>query len=384
MKDYKLLLTGAFDDIYVADLVKYLKKENPQVHISYWGYESEFLIMDDKNCLELLDDYYTFGFLPGITRIPIIKEWYIKQVFRRNFRKYSKGKRFDVICVNSVKPRYLYVTDLYKSCSKNLLVVPWGAEVYRATVNGVVQQKEIFEKADYVSGIKTRFTAEVKSKYEIPEEKFVPLSMGSALIDYIINNKDIIRTDDAKRKLGLEGQYTIACGHNATEGQNHIAMIEAINKIKNKLPKNLVLLFPFTYGGTQAYIDSVKNKVKEYSLNAVFFEELLDLPNLFLLRQAADMFIHIQCTDAGSTSVREYLLCGKKVLNGKWLRYPELEANGLIPYYMVDNVDSLDEVIVDAYNSTPIVLNRESIDAIEQRGWGKSIKKWNELFETIS
>jgi len=384
VKKYKLLLTGSFDNIYMVDYVKFLKKENPNALIYYWGNKSEFLAGEDEECLGLLEEYYTFNFLRGITRIPFLKQLYIKNALRHYFRKFCKSKSFDVVCIQSAKDYNAYLTDLYKKCSSKILLVPWGAEIYRATPKRIVLQKQVFNIANNVAGIKTRFSDEIKAKYDVPENKFVPLTMGSALIDYIIENKDTIKTEYAKNKLNVEGKYVITCGHNATPGQNHLAMIEAIRKVKNKIQDEIVLFFLFTYSCNSDYVEMVKNRVKEYSLNAVFFEEFLDIPTLFLLRQASDMFIHIQCTDAGSTSVREYLLLGKKVINGEWLRYPELEVNGQIPYSVVENIDSLSDVIIDAYKSKPILINDGIAENIEQRGWKKAIKKWNDYFESVS
>lgn len=384
MKDYKLLLTGTFDDLYMIDFVKFLKKENPHCHIYYWGPRWEFRAMQDHNCLALLDNYYTFKLLPGISRLSFLKEKYVRFEYRRHFKKFSQLHHFDIICLQTLKSNYTYVKDLFNASSNNILVVPWGNDVYKAGLDEKVKQTQLLQFATFVTGNNGQFHKLVKKTYNVPDEKFVSLKMGSALIDYIFEHKDVISTDEAKKEFGLHGKYVITCGHNAVEGQNHLAMIDAVCQVRDKLPSNLVLLFPFTYGGNASYVDTVKRKIEEVSLEAVFIEEYLNLPKLFLLRQATDMFIHVQKSDAGSTSVREYILCNKKVLNGEWLRYQDLESGGQIPYFVVDKLDNLGTTILNAYNSHPIKIGNGVLDVIEQRSWRSAIKKWNVFFESIS
>ena len=138
-------------------------------------------------------------------------------------------------------------------------------------------------------------------------------------------------------------------------------------KIKDQLPDALTLLFPFTYGGTPEYRNCVKKACEDAGVKALFFENFLELPDLFRLRQATNMFIHVQTTDANSTSFGEYLLCGKKIINGSWLKYDELEFDGNVPYYVVQEIDKLDETIMRAYHAEEQDISERLLNLLKEK-----------------
>ena len=112
-------------------------------------------------------------------------------------------------------------------------------------------------------------------------------------------------------------------------------------------------------------------------MNAVYFNQFLELPELFQLRQATDLFVHIQPTDASSGTLYEYILCEKKILNGAWLQYPEIEKEGIKPYFLVDSMETLGESIVHAYESEPIKIPRTVIEDLSKKQWKVVIKDWD-------
>ena len=99
---------------------------------------------------------------------------------------------------------------------------------------------------------------------------------------------------------------------------------------------------------------------------------------------ATDMFVHVQTTDASAASVRQYILCHKKIVHGSWMKYSDLEKFKPLPYYPVDSLDQLGDVILEAYHSDGIDISEELIKALMNRGWGTVIKRWNDLFMTLA
>lgn len=380
--DYRLLLLGAFNSIFVRDFIIHLKKVNPDAHIYYWGPKSQYPDRDNLNILNFLDSSYFYEDKSFLRRryFRYILDFYL---CRKNFIKFTSSKHFDVVCINFVQYSHSFILDHINKCSSNLVVAPWGSDVLRVGRLEKMMQSLVYKASDYVKGPQGKFTEIVKKQYRVPDEKLVSLHLGSSLIDYILENKKSTSADLAKNKLGIENNYVITCGYNANPAQNHLAILESINKIKDKLPKNLMLLFPFTYGSIPTYIESVKNKVCELGLNAIYFEEFLDTPKLFLLRQATDIFIHIQSSDSFSASIREYLLCEKKVINGAWLKYSDLEEDGIIPYFITKDVSTLSETILKAYQSEPLQISDKAYNTIVQMGWSV-INDWNNLFVRIS
>ena len=219
--------------------------------------------------------------------------------------------------------------------------------------------------------------------FNLNKEKIITFDLGSEAIDYILANKDTINNSEAKRKLGIANMFAITCGYNASPAQQHVLMIDAIYKIKDQLPSDLILLFPFTYGGDEEYKKMIKKHVMDLNLKALFVEEFLEMPDLFNLRQATDLFIHIQITDANSTSVGEYLLCEKKVVNGAWLKYDELEKSGVIPYFIVNDIATLDQDLLAAYKSEMPQFDKSILETLEEKSCAVNAKKANTSFMKI-
>ena len=379
-REYSLLILGNFEDAFVIQLVKNLKLVNPRVHLFFWGYTREKKNVD-RSFIDIYDDYCLFD-IKSIINSSF--GWRFKAIrrMRKSFRSFVEGKHFDYINVHYVKPEYFFLMDLFKRYAFKLVLTPWGSDVYR--VHGVNKYlvKRIFNSADILTGSKNRFTRDFCKIFEVPQRKLVYCNLGVETIEYIFDHKNLIDTNEAKHQLGLDNHYIITCGYNAHQVQRHSEIIEAIYQVKNQLPDNLLLLFPFTYPKEPEYVESIKRLVKNYGLKAVYYDHFLEISQLFLLRQATDIFIHVQPTDASSASFWEYILCEKKVINGVWLQYPELIKNGVKPYFEVDVMDNLGQTIVDTYLSKPIKIDQELFTFFENKQWKVVIKDWDMLFST--
>jgi hypothetical protein len=218
-----------------------------------------------------------------------------------------------------------------------------------------------------------------KFGYEL--EKMLPLRWGLEYVDFIEEFRPNKSMQEAKERFGVANRYVISCGYSTSPSHRHEAIIDAVNSIKDQLPDNLTLLFPFTYGwGTQEYVQSIKDKCASLGTKAVFVEEYLNMEDLYTLRMATDMFVHVQTTDAGASCVMQYILCHKKIVHGSWMKYVDLERFNPLFYYPVNNLEELGSVILEAYRSAGIDIPEGVIHAIMDRGWNKEIKKWDALF----
>ena len=381
-KDYKILILGCANSIYIINFIKFLKRENPLAKIYLWGPETNSAVNDD-NFFSCLEEWYFFDDIIRYNKIPIINRIERALLWRKHFELFSGSRFFDIINIHFVSESYSYLLDVMREKSSKIVLSPWGSDVYRIGRISQFVLKHLYRNADYVSGVDNRFTKDVMRIFKVPKSKIAFFDLGSATIDYILDNKTMVTTEEAKRNLGIGGFYTITLGYNASPAQQHLKSIDAIAKIKNKLPENLALLFPFTYGGSPEYKQSVKDTCKGKGIKAFFFENFLELPELFMLRQATDMFIHVQTTDANSTSFGEYLLCGKKIINGSWLRYDELELDGNLPFFEVQEIDKLDETIMSAYHAKKEDINERLLYMLKEKSCAVNAQRANSAFEII-
>lgn len=374
-KEYSILVLGNFASVYIVQFVKNLKKVNPAVHIFFWGYTQDMETLG-KDYLSCYDEYYLFD-INHKAGSSVFEKVTAAIQLKCHFKKFASGRHFDFISIQYVRPEFYFVLHDLKKHSSKLILTPWGSDVYRINKHFKKLAQKIYDAADYVTGPDDRFTRDFTKIFNIPEQKIVHVDLGVEPIEYIIDHKSLIDANEAKRQFGVEGKYVITCGYKAMSGHRHIEMIEAISQMRDRLPDNLVLFFPLTFPKDSDYVDLIKSKVDECGLSAVYFDQFLELPELFLLRQATDIFVHIQPTDASSGTLYEYILCEKKILNGAWLQYPEIEKEGIKPYFLVDSMEKLGESIVHAYESKPIKIPRIVIEDLSKKQWKVVIKEWD-------
>ena len=292
-------------------------------------------------------------------------------------------RRYDVVNIHFAKPKLLKTMHWVQKMSKNIVITPWGSDVFRVDdENAINRMRSIYAMASCVTCNPTsQLGSAVVEKFKYDPQKMVPLRWGLEYVDFIEEFRPNKSMQEAKERFGVANRYVISCGYSTSPSHRHEAIIEAVNSIKDQLPDNLTLLFPFTYGwGTQEYVQSIKDKCASLGIKAVFVEEYLNMEDLYTLRMATDMFVHVQTTDAGASCVMQYILCHKKIVHGSWMKYVDLERFNPLFYYPVNNLEELGSVILEAYRSAGIDIPEGVIHAIMDRGWNKEIKKWDALF----
>ena len=244
----------------------------------------------------------------------------------------------------------------------------------------------IYSYASCVTAVpSTQLGETIIKRFKFEPSKMRPVRWGLDYVDFIEEEKPHKSVEESKARFGIRDKYVITCGYSSAPSHRHDAIIEAVHSIREELPDNLLLLFPFTYGwGTPEYRQSIKDKCRSYGLESVFVEDYLDLEDLYTLRMATDMFVHVQTTDAGASCVMQYILCNKKIVHGSWMKYVDLEKFSPLFYYPVDRIEDLGKIILEAYHSYGINIPESVISTIMNRGWNKEIKKWDELFRTLS
>ncbi len=380
-KRYSILLV-AFDCHYshVARFVKYLKRTNPLVEITLFADHED---VSDEIKGNVCDIIYRRYYRPRISKkFKHFSRFMNKFLMYDQFKDLTQNRHFDIVNIHFCQYYMVYFMHLIRTMCNKIVITPWGSDVLR--LNSKIKLSllgKVYRNADMIAVPSTcQLGTKIVKEFGINESKMVPLSWGSETIDYI-NEHLSITNSEAKTELGLNGMYVITCGYNAFPEQRHEAIIDAISKAKDSLPTNIVLLFPVTYGNNRkdAYVKLLKNKVNCLNLNAVFFENYLSVPEVFMLRRASDMFIHVQTTDAGNATIMEYIICGNKVLHGSWMQYKWMDCEPKF-YFPINNLDELSDGIVSAYKSEKPVLPEEVVTVIKERGWSDKMPSWNEAF----
>lgn len=387
-KKYSLLVVALYCYAgHVKEVVSHLKEKNPLVDIT--------ILTNKPDDYEEIVDKLTEICFYNVSSVDWIKNRGLKffatkykQI--RFFSKFSKNRKYDIINIHFANRYMSFVYKYLRAMSKNIVITPWGSDLQRIPKEHLDQLSILYNKADYITlpaDVAWPIVNIVLDDFKVDPKKLIGGFWGSELVDFAIKNENTISQEDAKERFGLSGRYVITCGYNPQKSQQHKAIIAAIDQKRQQLPVNLTLLFPFNYARDfnilKEYVDDIKDECKKRNLQAVFVTEFLSLEDLYKLRKATDMFIHVQTTDAGARSVYEYILCNKKIVHGSWMKYPELESFTPLFYFPVDQLDDLGEVIVHAYNSENIKIPQGVWEIVFSRGWNNKIKMLNDFFMSI-
>ncbi len=331
-------------------------------------------------CNQIFNNTYCFPSL--LYRIPKINSRLVRKDFLTEISKIP-DKYYDIVNVHFVGINTYYANNELHRIAKKVLLTPYGSDVLRATPNGLKLLQHVYDTADGVTLSPVRehgFYVKVKEIFSIPESKIYEAGFGSDAIDRLLQDKQ--SRNEAKKNLELNGRYVITIGYNGSAGQQHSKVIDAINSVKKDLPSNLTVLIPATYpSNNDAYLQTLKSKLEEYSIEYKIINRFLTLEELVQLRKCTDMFIHAQITDASCASIMEYMLTDAIIVNGSWLSYPELERKGM-PYVRFSDFDELRIKIVEASLQNSLVSS-ELKEYLSARGWKEEIKYWTRCYNNL-
>ena len=387
MKKYSILIVGLkCYSGHIREFIVNLKKKNPQAAITL--------------VTASIRDEYRKDIEQSVDRLVMIKQ-YRKRLFipllagllnRVNyywaFLKLYLGSHFDIIDIHFPNVSVKQAMPILRRMTHNIVMTPWGSDVMRVeSGKDIYCLTEMYSQAKHVTVSKDSPTGKaIISKFNVAPEKMVELKWGGEFFDYIQEHATDITTEEAKARFSVDGKYVITCGYNMQYEQRQEDIINAVCTIKEQLPDNLLLLFPYTYA-INAKHDKHKKEIVErcqsLGLDYKVVEENLDLADLLKLRMATDIFVHVQDTDAGSRCVMEYVFCNKKLVHGAWNKYPYLEDYKPSCYFPVNRMEDLESIILKASQTEISDLPQEVRKIILERGWNHKMTFWNEFFESL-
>lgn len=373
----RILFVGSGVDNHLLRLIKYVKsydiKNNIQIDLlDVWGNTA-------TPCPEV-DNFYIYKhYFPKILYRPKIIHETLHKIDIK-FMLYQLKGNYDIVNIHYLTCFSYHAMPFFKNHSRYVLATPWGSDIYRICPKDKKKIKYILDMSNRISSPRVRFRYDIEKLFDICDEKFIDLAIGSETIDSILEYKE--SKDNAKESLGLGGCYVITCGYNRVTQQNHKRIIESIGSIGKDLPQNSILLFPFTYGGCpDNYKEELVQLLEKYNLKYRFIEKYLTNEKNSMLRYASDLFIHFQTTDANSATIHEHILAGTIVFNGEWLRYPTTESFGGTPYIsFADESDLATKILKVIKGELRIEITEACKDFIASSSWKSRGKQWYDFF----
>ena len=315
---------------------------------------------------------------------PYIRRWFRKIIVCKEYQKLLKKQQFDLIIIYEL-PNYTDILVEYAHrLGSKVMLYPWGSDVLRAKRSTISHHKRAFENADYISGsYDSVLMKHAQEFYGVDDKKMFLVYTALPGVAEITKYAGKMSRQEMTEELGIPmSNCNIVCGYNGVEGQRHSIIIENIAKIKDRLPKDYLLIFPVTYGKGQEYYQRLKEKVMREGLNAIFLEEFLSIKEMVCLHLITDLFINIQPSDNGNAFLLEALSANNKIICGKWLVYPQLEKYG-IPYYQCETPDTLHESILEALADKESKVPKELINELRRYTPDDLISLWSAFLKNI-
>lgn len=257
-----------------------------------------------------------------------------RYILNQLFRKY------DLIDFHSfVESDYPYM----EYCSKNNIpfdITLWGSDIMRASDDKIKRMAEGFDKCRLIKCAEGLYQKMVQCYGNRYEGKRRNLMFGTSDFDNI-NRMPDEKIAPIKQALygDTQGRIIVACGYNGITAQNHLEMIEALNKLPQTLKDTVFVVLQMTYSAQPKYLQQVRERMEQTDIPFVLLDHFLSEEEIVVVRKTADLVVNIQDTDAFAGSIRAHLYCNSVVLVGDWLPYGIYLNKAGVVFYQTSKAD---------------------------------------------
>jgi len=318
-----------------------------------------------------------------LSRIPGFKRYVIMPI-----RFLLLPNDYDIIHIQYVSPFLKTVSPFFHFKAKKIIVTFWGSDFYSESDKTLrMIGKRILKKADLITmgnpGVITDFKKFFGHQFILPQL----CVFGNDSIEIF---KAMEQTPKVTSKTNFKlnpNKTTITIGYNPAENNQHLAILDAIeaSELLSKLKDEIEFIIPFTYGGIKRYIQTVHSRLKKFPFNYKVIDTYLTMEELFHLRNASDIFIHLPISDSISGSLREYLFTKNIVITGKWLPYKILDQNEIY-YHSIASTNQLPDVLlncVENLETERLKCTSNLANIYKISSWKVVINDWVNLYNEL-
>lgn len=289
-------------------------------------------------------------------------------------------KKYDIIELHYPNMLYVPLHMLYKLKASTLGICIWGDDFQHMPGN-YRRVFHFFRKSyKYIITGNEGFIPRIHQAFGIPESNIHLIGFGSIVLQKL--KERVTEAPLYRKKYGVGNRIVITCGHNAVEPQQHLKIIEALEATTLN-EKEVLLIFPMTYPKDSYYISQVKCELAKSRFDYLLLENFMTDDEIIEYRLISDILIHIQRTDSFSAAMAEYFYSGNIVINGEWLKYPQLEKGHA--YFLKARLDNLSAVIEDVVKNLSIhkTKTNRNVDLLwHLKSWESNSKLWYNVYRS--
>lgn len=285
---------------------------------------------------------------------------YIKRSICACYAIVIYARKTDIVQFHAITPFILPLATLVKLFSKaKISSFIYGSEFLRANKFGLWCVDRVFSLSDSIVCDSSAELDALKNCFPRYSSIMSCCYFGSSIIDRLLT----ISQSTASHKLFSGGKKVIMCGYNGLRQQQHLKVIESLREVA----KEFYWIFPMTYYNSDLdYRQEVIKLLNELNIDYVILDRFLTEEEWARYLFSTDIFIHMQVSDAFSSSISEHLLLGHILINGSWLQYKDLDDNGI--YYISSDFQNIKKNLLEVLN------NYQSVEVRLKENRGKIIK----------
>lgn len=337
----------------------------------------------DRDILEKVFDHvyankHPYGFIAKIPRLRAYFGRYGRNVLAKSLPNY------DVAHIKFHHHYFSHFTPIIREKTKKFYITFFGSDFNQVENFRHKHNLKSVKLTDAIFTTNKTLLDKVVEKYnllerDIPSDILIPLMDTFDIFEKYLDNNT---KDKAKSEWGTDKRL-IVCGYSAAPITQHPKIIEALSANAKKIADAKVI-FPMTYGHlADRSREEVKNLLVQKKLEAEVLEEYLPLEKLQALRQAADIFVHIQTRDQMASSMLEHLAAGCVVITGKWLPYQSLIDKGVF-MISLDSPDDLSKALSDVLDNLDVYLAKAEVNRkiiLKMMSWETIKANWYKYYE---
>lgn len=295
-------------------------------------------------------------------------------LFKLFIKKVDKFDRTLILYHRSYLNR---IAKQIKKKSKKIVIFYAGSDFYRVSSKIKEDNKKLIEISDAVFFNNKFMKDDFINYYKKYEEKCKLIGIISNNFETIAEFLEKEDKSTIREKLGIETEKTIiAIGYNGRPPQNHLKIIDEINKLDEKLKEKLYIILPVTYSLTSEYRKELVVKLDNLGFEYTVFDKKLSENDLARLRILPDITINMQKTDQSSASVFEHTFAQNIMLVADWLPYSFFDEINV--YYTKVNWENLTEKIENSLKNLELEKSKciENSSRIYQKySWKKGVER---------
>lgn len=290
---------------------------------------------------------------------------------------------FDSTEKHNILIRWKVPTQLLTNTKEKLILSYWGSDLLRSKKRSLLHMGRFVKCADFITFDNKDLEMAFKEIYQwadkMPSETIL---FGLPVLDIIREKYKDGSAETVREKWRVpEGKMVIAVGYNGIPEQQHIKILNEIEKLEDRYKEKIFLLLQMSYGGTNVYRKQVIAAVKRTNCAYMEIHNFLTNDEVADLRIMTNIYINAQTTDAFSGSVCENLFSESLLINAGWLRYKEFEEYGFkyLEFMDISEIGGLIRKAMD--QGLDVSCNKELVWQL--RSWECCAPRWENAYRRI-